>query len=98
MRGPARPGARPDTLSGREWHRDADAVGLSILSGAHMTLLPRIIETLGARGAGDVLIFAGGIIPEADITPLKKAGVAEIFLPGTSTQDIIDFIHKRVAR
>ena len=76
---------------------DADCVGLSVLSGAHMTLFAKLMELLNERDATDVVVFGGGIIPEADIPALKKSGVAEIFLPGTSTQDIVDFIHKRVA-
>jgi methylmalonyl-CoA mutase C-terminal domain/subunit len=62
---------------------DADAVGLSLLSGAHMTLFPRILELLRDRGIGDVLVFGGGIIPEADIPPLLEMGVAALFTPGT---------------
>src|ERR687886_3058123 len=62
---------------------DADAVGLSLLSGAHMTLFPRVIDLLGERGADDVLVFGGGIIPDTDIPKLKELGVAEIFTPGT---------------
>jgi methylmalonyl-CoA mutase C-terminal domain/subunit len=62
---------------------DADAVGLSLLSGAHMTLVPRIVELLRASDAGDVLVMCGGIIPDADIPKLKEIGVAEIFTPGT---------------
>jgi methylmalonyl-CoA mutase C-terminal domain/subunit len=71
---------------------DADAVGLSILSGAHMTLIPRIVELLKAQDANDVVVIAGGTIPGDDITELKKLGVAEIFTPGASTQEIIDFV------
>src|SRR5213082_3286948 len=66
---------------------DVDAVGLSIMSGAHMTLFPAVIDLLRAKGANDVVIFGGGIIPDGDIPELKKKGVAEIFLPGSSTQD-----------
>ena len=75
---------------------DADAVGLSILSGAHMTLIPRIIELLKAQEASDVVVIAGGTIPGDDITELKKLGVAEIFTPGASTQEIIDFVRSAV--
>ena len=63
---------------------DADAVGLSLLSGAHMTLVPKVIDLLRARGADDVLVIAGGIIPDADIPQLKEAGVAEVFTPGAA--------------
>jgi methylmalonyl-CoA mutase C-terminal domain/subunit len=75
---------------------DADAVGLSILSGAHMTLFPRVIELLRERGAGDVLVFGGGIIPNEDIVALKEQGVSEIFTPGTPTQKIVDWLRAAV--
>jgi methylmalonyl-CoA mutase C-terminal domain/subunit len=71
---------------------DADAVGLSILSGAHMTLVPRVVELLREQEAGDVLVTVGGTIPNQDIPQLKELGVAEVFTPGAPTQDIIDFI------
>src|SRR3954469_23178623 len=67
-----------------------DAVGLSIMSGAHMTLFPAVLDALKARGAGDILIFGGGIIPEDDIAELQRQGVSEIFKPGASTREIID--------
>ena len=75
---------------------DADAVGLSILSGAHMTLVPRVIELLREQDAGDVLVTVGGTIPNQDIPKLKELGVAEVFTPGASTQAIIDFIEGAV--
>ena len=75
---------------------DADAVGLSILSGAHMTLVPRIVELLRAQGIDDVLLTVGGTIPADDIPELKRLGVAEVFTPGAPTQDIIDFIQGAV--
>ena len=71
---------------------DADAVGLSLLSGAHMTLFPKVIEQLKEKGADDVLIFGGGIIPDADIAQLKEQGVAAIFTPGTPMQTIVDWL------
>ena len=71
---------------------DADAVGLSILSGAHMTLVPRIIELLKEQGADDVVLTAGGTIPSDDVAQLKALGVAEVFTPGASTQQAVDFI------
>jgi methylmalonyl-CoA mutase C-terminal domain/subunit len=77
---------------------DADAVGLSILSGAHMTLVPRIAELLREQGVDDVLLTVGGTIPADDIPELKELGVAEVFTPGASTQDIIDFIQDAVRR
>jgi methylmalonyl-CoA mutase, C-terminal domain len=71
---------------------DADAVGLSILSGAHMTLIPRILELMKEKDVDDVIVIAGGTIPADDIPELKKLGVAEVFTPGASTQGIIDFV------
>ena len=71
---------------------DADAVGLSILSGAHMTLVPRVVSLLREQGIEDVVVTVGGTIPADDIPELKELGVAEVFTPGASTQDIIDFI------
>jgi methylmalonyl-CoA mutase, C-terminal domain len=73
---------------------DADAVGLSIHSGAHMTLFPRVVQLLRERGAGDVVVFGGGIIPKEDIPALKEAGIAEVFTPGAPTGAIIDWITK----
>lgn len=76
---------------------DVDAVGLSILSGAHNSLLPEVTRRLAEQGADDVLVFAGGIIPEADIEGLKAAGIDEIFLPGTATGTIVDYLRGRAA-
>ncbi|MGA7191444.1 MAG: cobalamin-dependent protein, partial [Candidatus Acidiferrales bacterium] len=75
---------------------DVDVIGLSILSGAHNTLCPRLMELLRGKGMNDVTVLIGGIIPEADIPALKKGGIAEVFLPGTTTQSIVDFIRQRV--
>ncbi len=75
---------------------DADAVGLSILSGAHMTLVPRIVALLKEQEAGDVVVTVGGTIPADDIPELKDLGVAAVFTPGAPTQDIIDFIRSAV--
>jgi methylmalonyl-CoA mutase C-terminal domain/subunit len=75
---------------------DADAVGLSILSGAHMTLVPKIAELLKAQGVDDVLLVAGGTIPSDDIPELKRLGVSEIFTPGSPVQEIVDFIENAV--
>jgi len=77
---------------------DADAVGLSILSGAHMTLVPRVVELLREQGAGDVVVTVGGTIPPDDVAELKSLGVAEVFTPGASTQHAIDFIRGAVRR
>jgi len=75
---------------------DADAVGLSILSGAHMTLVPRVMELLKAQGADDVVVTLGGTIPADDVKELKQLGVAEVFTPGASTQEAVDFIRGAV--
>ncbi len=75
---------------------DADAIGLSVLSGAHMTLVPKIVELLEEQDAGDVLVTVGGTIPADDIEELKGLGVAEVFTPGSSTQEIIDFLQEKV--
>ena len=75
---------------------DADAVGLSILSGAHMTLVPKVVELLRAQQAEDVLVTVGGTIPADDIPELKELGVSEVFTPGAPTQDIVDFIQSSV--
>ena len=77
---------------------DVDVVGLSILSGAHMTLLPRIASLVRERGMGDVLIAAGGIIPDADIGPLREAGISEIFGPGTSIGEVARYLREHVRR
>ena len=77
---------------------DADAVGLSILSGAHMTLFKAVKEELAQLGADDIILFGGGIIPEDDITALRDMGVAQIFTPGTPTTDVIDWVRANVAR
>jgi methylmalonyl-CoA mutase C-terminal domain/subunit len=71
---------------------DADAIGLSILSGAHMTQFRRVLELLGEQGATDITVFGGGIIPDADITELEQLGVARIFTPGAPTQEIVDWV------
>ncbi len=87
----------PEMIASAAVQEDVDVIGLSILSGAHNTLCPQLMKMLHERGMDDVTVLVGGIIPEADIPSLKQAGIAEIFLPGTSTQDIVDFIQKRVA-
>ncbi len=86
----------PEQIAATVIQEDAHAVGLSILSGAHMTLVPKVVEMLREQGADDVIVTVGGTIPAEDIPELKKLGVAEIFTPGSSTQEIIDFIQKSV--
>ena len=75
---------------------DADAVGLSVLSGAHMTLFARLTELMGERGIDDVVVFGGGIVPEEDIPELERMGVAQIFTPGATTQEIVDWVRHNV--
>jgi methylmalonyl-CoA mutase C-terminal domain/subunit len=82
----------PEQVAETALQEDADAVGLSVLSGAHMTLFPRVIEELRKRGLDHVLVFGGGIVPPADIAALKEAGVAEIFTPGASMASITDWL------
>lgn len=86
----------PEQIVNAALQEDVDAIGISILSGAHNTIVPRICELLKAQGLGDVLLIVGGIIPDEDIANLKQLGVAEIFQPGASTQDIVEFIRKQV--
>ena len=86
----------PEQIAETVLQEDADAVGLSILSGAHMTLVPRVVELLKQQGADDVLVTVGGTIPNEDIPELEKLGVAKIFTPGSTTQEIIDFIRDSV--
>jgi methylmalonyl-CoA mutase, C-terminal domain len=86
----------PEQIAAAALQEDVDAVGISILSGAHNTIVPRIMELLRAQGQDDVLVIVGGIIPDDDIAALKKAGVAEIFQPGASTEAIAEFIRSHV--
>jgi methylmalonyl-CoA mutase, C-terminal domain len=87
----------PEQIAETAIQEDADAVGISILSGAHMTLVPRILELLRADGADDVLVVVGGTIPADDVAALKAQGVAEVFTPGAPTAEIVDFLQSRVA-
>ena len=86
----------PEQIVETVLQEDADAVGLSILSGAHMTLVPKVVELLREQDAGDVIVTVGGTIPNQDIPELKELGVAEVFTPGAPTQAIIDFIENAV--
>jgi methylmalonyl-CoA mutase C-terminal domain/subunit len=86
----------PEQIVAAALQEDADAIGLSILSGAHMHICPRVMELLKARGLEDVLLVIGGIIPDVDIPKLRDMGVKGIFLPGSPMQDIIDFIQANV--
>jgi methylmalonyl-CoA mutase C-terminal domain/subunit len=84
----------PEQIAETVIQEDADAVGLSILSGAHMTLVPKVVELLRAQGVEDVLVTVGGTIPAEDIPVLEKLGVAAVFTPGAGTDEIVDFIEK----
>ena len=86
----------PEQIASAAIQEDVDAVGLSCLSGAHMTLFPRVAELLGEGGGEGMLVFGGGIIPDADIPKLKDAGIAEIFTPGTSTKAIVEWVRTHV--
>ena len=86
----------PEQIVATAVQEDVDSIGLSCLSGAHNKLFPKIVDLLKEKGAGDVLVFGGGIIPNEDIPGLKEAGISEIFLPGTSTEDTIEFIKNNV--
>jgi len=87
----------PEQIVAAALQEDADAVGLSIHSGAHMTLFPRVVQLLREQGAGDVLVFGGGIVPAEDVAALKARGVAEIFTPGTPTGRIVDWLRAALA-
>lgn len=87
----------PEMIVEAAIQEDVDAIGISILSGAHMTIFPRILELMKQKNIDDILLFGGGIIPEDDLKKLKEMGVGELFTPGTSTQDIIKFLEDWVA-
>ena len=86
----------PEMIVATAIQEDVDAIGLSIMSGAHMTLFPAVVDLLRQQGADEVTVFGGGIIPQDDVPLLKERGVAEVFLPGASTQSIIDWIRQHV--
>ncbi|MCU0309151.1 MAG: cobalamin B12-binding domain-containing protein [Thermoleophilia bacterium] len=86
----------PDQIVATVVQEDADAVGLSVLSGAHMTLVPRVLDGLKAEGAGDVVVLVGGTIPHDDVPELKRMGVAEVYTPGAPVEDMIAFLRSAV--
>lgn len=86
----------PEMIVAAAIQEDVDAIGLSIMSGAHMTLAPDVLEQLAARDANDIAVFLGGIIPEDDIRVLKERGIREVFLPGTSTVDVINWVETHI--
>src|ERR1700745_1472630 len=88
----------PEMIAPAAVQEDVDVIGLSILSGAHNTICPQLMKLLHEKGMGDVTVLVGGIMPEADIPALQQSGIAEIFLPATSTQSIVDFIQQRHAQ
>jgi methylmalonyl-CoA mutase, C-terminal domain len=87
----------PEQIAETVIQEDADAVGLSIHSGAHMTLFPRVVQLLKDGGAGEVVVFGGGIIPREDVEPLRDQGIERVFTPGTSTSEIVDWLRDRLA-
>lgn len=86
----------PEMIANAAAQEDVDGVGLSIMSGAHNTLFPAVIEALKAKGVNDVVVFGGGIIPEADLEKLKSAGVKGVFTPGTTLEQIIGWVHENI--
>ncbi|MFZ0244445.1 cobalamin B12-binding domain-containing protein [Candidatus Binatus sp.] len=87
----------PEMIAEAAVQEDADAVGLSVLSGAHMTLFPEVMRLLKERGAGEIAVFGGGIIPDDDAVKLKQMGVRQIFTPGASTEEIVKWVRENVA-
>ena len=87
----------PENIVTSAVQEDVDGIGLSILSGAHMTLFPKVLNLLKDQGAGDIVVFGGGIIPADDISDLKKEGVAELFTPGASTKDIVSWVRENIS-
>ena len=88
----------PEMIAFAALQEDVDAVGISILSGAHNTLCPRIVELLRENGMNDTLVLVGGIVPQEDVAELKSKGISEVFLPGASTEDIVGFINANVRK
>src|SRR5438270_5434645 len=86
----------PEMIASAALQESVDAVGLSIMSGAHMTLFPAVIEALKSRGVGDVLVFGGGIIPDEDAAPVQTLGVSALFRPGAATQQMVDWMEKHM--
>jgi len=87
----------PEQIASAAIQEDVDAVGLSCLSGAHMTLFPRVADLLRSQGADDIIVFGGGIIPDADVPKLRDAGISEIFTPGTPTGAIVEWVRQHVS-
>lgn len=87
----------PEQIAETAIQEDVDAIGLSVLSGAHMTLFPKVVQALHAQGVNDIVVFGGGIIPDEDITPLREAGLAAIFTPGAPLADITVWVEDNIA-
>jgi methylmalonyl-CoA mutase, C-terminal domain len=88
----------PEMIVESALQEDVDIIGISILSGAHMTVFPEVIRLLNAKGADHIKLFGGGIIPPEDVNKLKKLGVMEVFLPGTNTDHIVEFVNKKIKK
>jgi isobutyryl-CoA mutase small subunit len=88
----------PEQIAAAAIQEDVDAVGLSCLSGAHMTLFPRVVELIKEQGGPDIIVFGGGIIPASDAEKLKTLGIKEIFTPGATTTEIVDWVHKNIGQ
>jgi methylmalonyl-CoA mutase, C-terminal domain len=86
----------PDMIAATAVDESADAVGLSVMSGAHMTMFPAVLEALRSRGAGDIVVFGGGVVPAEDVDALKRLGVATIFTPGASSREIVEWIEREL--
>jgi methylmalonyl-CoA mutase C-terminal domain/subunit len=86
----------PEMIVNAAIQEDVDAIGLSILSGAHMTLFKAVIDELAARDASDIVVFGGGIVPEEDLRPLAEMGVAQVFTPGTSTEEVLSWVRQNL--
>ncbi|HEU4912561.1 MAG TPA: cobalamin B12-binding domain-containing protein [Actinomycetes bacterium] len=88
----------PEQIVETAIQEDADAIGMSVLSGAHMTLFARVIELLAERDASDIVVFGGGIVPEADLPELERLGVAKVFTPGATTGEIVSWVHENLGQ
>ena len=88
----------PEQIVETAIQEDADAIGMSVLSGAHMTLFARVIELLAERDASDIVVFGGGIVPEADLPELERLGVAKVFTPGATTGEIVAWVHENLGQ
>ena len=88
----------PEQIAAAAIQEDVDAVGLSCLSGAHMTLFPKVVELLAEQGGDDIVVFGGGIIPDADLGPLEQAGIKRLFTPGAPTAEIVEWVNANIGQ